>query len=57
MRALQLAVSLRPELVLMDVQMPGANGIATTAHIMRDAPCPVVVMSGMVSAEQQTTIF
>jgi two-component system chemotaxis response regulator CheB len=56
-RALSLAISLRPALVLMDVQMPGADGIATTAHIMRDAPCPVVVMSGTVGADRQRTVF
>jgi two-component system chemotaxis response regulator CheB len=55
--ALVLARALVPQLVLMDVQMPGQGGIAATAQLMQDAPCAVVVMSSTVSPESQQPAF
>ncbi len=43
--ALALAKELRPDLVLMDIGMPGMDGIAATARIMAEAPTPVVVLT------------
>jgi DNA-binding NarL/FixJ family response regulator len=42
--ALALAKSLRPELVLLDVQMPEMNGIEAASHLETHCPASCVIM-------------
>ncbi|HWR51057.1 MAG TPA: response regulator transcription factor [Bryobacteraceae bacterium] len=44
--AVQTCKRLKPELVLMDIGLPGLNGIEATVEIMRHCPdCKVVILS------------
>jgi response regulator NasT len=36
---------LRPDMVLMDIGMPGLDGIAATARIMSETPTPVIMLT------------
>jgi DNA-binding NarL/FixJ family response regulator len=43
-QALELVESLAPDIVLMDVEMPGMDGITTTAAMRASSPQSAVVM-------------
>jgi two-component system response regulator DegU len=44
--AVQLVKELRPDLVLMEIDLPGLNGVETTAEILRHHPdCKVAILS------------
>jgi DNA-binding NarL/FixJ family response regulator len=45
--AVQAAVTLRPDVLIMDVQMPGQTGVDATAEISRVAPDVAVLMLTM----------
>lgn len=45
--ALRKVKELRPDVVILDVEMPVMDGLSTLTHIMAEVPTPVVVISGI----------
>ncbi len=45
--ALELVHREAPDLVTLDVQMPGLDGLATLGYVMSEAPRPVVMLSAL----------
>jgi two-component system, chemotaxis family, protein-glutamate methylesterase/glutaminase len=43
--AVELARTLRPDVITMDIMLPGLNGLAATEHIMAHCPTPILVVS------------
>lgn len=43
--AVRLAAELRPDVMTMDFNMPGLDGVAATRAIMKSAPVPIVMLS------------
>ena len=47
--AVEKVVADCPDLVLMDLIMPGVDGVEATRQIMKRAPCPILVVTATVS--------
>jgi DNA-binding NarL/FixJ family response regulator len=50
----QLVDSLQPRLVLMDISMPGLNGLEATARIVKSHPRTAVIILSMHATEEYT---
>jgi two-component system chemotaxis response regulator CheB len=55
-RAVALVRALRPQVVTLDLQMPGAGGLAALEEIMRDCPTAVLVVSGVNRRAAEVTL-
>ena len=54
--ALELVRSFDPQVVTLDVQMPGMDGLACLAQIMIEAPRPVVMISALTEEGAEATL-
>lgn len=45
--AVAFCVKSRPDVVTMDINMPGMGGYEAIRHIMSESPCPIVVVTGL----------
>lgn len=53
---LQKAVSLAPDVVTLDVEMPGMNGLEMLERLMADRPLPVVMVSSLTQPNADITV-
>jgi two-component system, chemotaxis family, protein-glutamate methylesterase/glutaminase len=55
--AVRQTLALRPDVVTMDVRMPGKDGLTAIDEIMTVAPTPIVVVSAEAGPEKQELAF
>jgi two-component system chemotaxis response regulator CheB len=55
--ALAQLSSLRPDLVTVDIEMPGVGGLDTIAHLMTRRPVPILVLTGQPTGEGSSLPF
>jgi len=55
--AVSAVMTLKPDVVTMDVNMPGIDGFAATRAIMASCPVPIVIVTGKMDPKESATIF
>ncbi len=54
--ALEKMAAFDPDVVTLDVEMPGLNGLETLKRIMADSPRPVIMVSSLTQEGAETTL-
>jgi len=54
--ALEQIIALKPDVVTLDVEMPGLNGLETLKRIMKECPVPVIMVSSLTQQGAETTL-
>lgn len=55
LEALEKVKSLQPDVVTLDIEMPGLNGLETLKRIMAESPRPVIMVSSLTQEGAETT--
>jgi two-component system, chemotaxis family, protein-glutamate methylesterase/glutaminase len=55
--AVQAARCLRPDLITMDINLPGMDGFEATRAIMSSCPVPIVIVTGKLDPRDSGTLF
>jgi two-component system chemotaxis response regulator CheB len=55
-QALERIAELQPDVVTLDVEMPGLNGLEALKRIMQHFPRPVIMVSSLTQANAETTL-
>jgi two-component system, chemotaxis family, protein-glutamate methylesterase/glutaminase len=55
--AVSAAGSLKPDLITMDVNLPGMDGFQATRAIMSSCPTPIVIVTGKMDPRDSATLF
>src|SRR3990172_6964964 len=54
--AIEKVTELRPDVVTMDIEMPGLDGLHGLGYIMSECPTPVIMLSGAESKQADLTL-
>lgn len=54
--AIKKAREVQPDVITMDVEMPQMDGITAVRKIMKEAPCPILMVSSLTAEGADTTI-
>lgn len=54
--AIEKVTMLRPDVVTMDIEMPGLDGLHALGYIMSECPTPVIMLSGAESNQADVTM-
>lgn len=55
--AIALAAKVKPDVILMDIELPHMDGYAATRQIMQTNPVPIIIISARVEAAKMTKSF
>lgn len=55
--AVELTVQLRPDIVTMDLYLPGIDGIASTQRLMQRRPTPVIIVTSSEFWQRKDDVF